>query len=86
MNVLRIALVLFWCLAGAAIIGVLPAPVDRMVLFSAIVVAAVHVLEFAGFFLWARKKTSVSGHDAAMTFVFGVLYLKPRMEALKRSE
>ncbi len=84
MNVLRGCIVVFWLGVLLAIFMDLPAPFDRMLQIAGVVIAILHALELVGFAFWIRRHGVFHWRDALMTMLFGVLFLKPRMHAVRR--
>ncbi|MQX53169.1 DUF1145 domain-containing protein [Alcanivorax sediminis] len=85
MNILRGGIVVFWLGVLLAIFMDLPAPFDRLLLMAGAVVAVLHLLELMGFAVWIRRHGVFHWRDALMVMLFGVLYLKPRMHAVRRA-
>lgn len=85
MNILRGGIVVFWLGVLLAIFMDLPAPFDRLLLMAGAVIAFLHLLELIGFAIWIRRHGVYHWRDGLMTMLFGVLYLKPRMHAVRKA-
>ncbi len=85
MTFLRGCIVVFWLGVLLAIFMDLPAPFDRLLIIAGVVIAVLHLLELVGFAFWIRRHGVYHWRDAVMTMLFGVLYLKPRMHAVRKA-
>lgn len=74
-NMNKIATVIFWLLALASYLMQWPGLLSYLPL-AALVVAGIHLLETAFFWISLKSKSNKPGKDAILIMVFGIFHLQ----------
>ena len=84
MNIaIRIGATAYWLAVIAAVLFVLPAQIDGLLVYSGILILGFHVLEVLAVFTLWKERLKPTPKDVLPILMFGAFYLRPKLDATR---